>query len=136
LELSMNLVESLNIKYFRLEGDRFEAQMDLTPFHSQPFGLLHGGATTAFAETVAGLASNELIDGNKVAVGQNIVTYHFKPKKIEGHLRAHGVLMHKGRTSHVWQVEMHDENLLLISSVIVTNAIIVPEGASPPAHMF
>lgn len=136
MELSMNLVESLNIEYFRLEGDRFEAQMNLTPFHSQPFGLLHGGATTAFAETVAGRASNELIDGNKVAVGQNIVTYHFKPKRIEGHLRAHGVLMHKGRTSHVWRIEMHDENLLLISSVIVTNAIIAPGDGSPPAHVF
>lgn len=124
MELGKSLIESLNIEYLRQKGEQFEAKMNLTPFHSQPFGLLHGGATTAFAETVAGQASNELIGKEQVAVGNTVVTYHFKSKKIEGYLRANGVLMHKGRTSHVWRIEMYDENLLLISCVIVTNAIV------------
>lgn len=118
------MIDCLNIEYFRIHGDQFEAKMNLTQFHSQPYGLLHGGATIAFAETVAGQASNELIEQEQVAVGQNITTYHFKPKKTEGYLLAQGILMHKGRTSHVWQVEMHDENGRLISCVMVTNAIV------------
>lgn len=124
METEKNLIDYLNIEYFRTHGDQFEAKMNLTPFHSQPYGLLHGGATIAFAETVAGQASNEIIGQDQVAVGQNIMTYHFKPKKGEGYLRANGVLMHKGRTSHVWQVEMHDESSRLISCVMVTNAIV------------
>lgn len=124
MEPAKNLMESLNIEYFCPEGDQFEAKMNLTSFHSQPFGFLHGGATTAFAETVAGQASNGLIGPEQVAVGHHVVTYHFKPKKIEGYLCAKGVLMHKGRTSHVWRIEMVDENSLLISCVTVTNAIV------------
>lgn len=124
METEKSLIDCLNIEYFRIQGYQFEAKMNLTPFHSQPYGLLHGGATIAFGETVAGQASNELINQDQVAVGQNITTYHFKPKKVEGYLRANGVLMHKGRTSHVWQVEMHDENDRLISCVMVTNAIV------------
>lgn len=128
----MNLIEGLNIECFHMmeadrqadQADQFEAKMILTSFHSQPFGLLHGGATIAFGETVAGYASNKIIDENKVAVGSNIVAYHFRPKKIEGYILAKGILTHKGRTSHVWRIEMVDENERLISCVIVTNAIV------------
>lgn len=132
----MNLIEGLNIEYFHMveadqqadnpdqQADQFEAKMNLTSFHSQPFGLLHGGATIAFGETVAGYASNKIIDENKVAVGSNIVTYHFRPKKIEGYILAKGILTHKGRTSHVWRIEMYDEKNRLISCVIVTNTIV------------
>ncbi|AHF07907.1 PaaI family thioesterase [Desulfitobacterium metallireducens] len=124
----MNLIEGLNIEYFHMEpdqkADRFEAKMNLTSFHSQPFGLLHGGATIAFGETVAGQGSNAILDKDHVAVGSNVVTYHFRPKKIEGYILAKGILMHKGRTSHVWQIEMYDENDRLISCVNVTNTIV------------
>lgn len=128
----MNLVEGLNIEYFHRVEDQeadqkavqFNAKMNLTSFHSQPFELLHGGATIAFGETVAGYASNEIIEKDHVAAGSNVVAYHFKPKKCEGYLLAKGTLMHKGRTSHVWRIEMYDENDRLISCVIVTNAIV------------
>lgn len=128
----MNLIEGLNIEYFHMmeidqqadQADQFEAKMNLTSFHSQTFGLLHGGATIAFGETVAGYASNKIIGENKVAVGSNIVAYHFRPKKIEGYIIAKGILTHKGRTSHVWRIEMYDEKDRLISCVIVTNAIV------------
>jgi len=58
----MNLIESLNIEYIHLNGDSLEAKMNLTQFHSQPFGYLHGGATIAFGETVAGYASKQKIN--------------------------------------------------------------------------
>ncbi|KAF1084234.1 Esterase YdiI [Sporotomaculum syntrophicum] len=122
----MNLLESLNIEYFRLDpvNGEFEAKMNLTSFHSQPFGMLHGGATIAFGETVAAMASNCMIEKDKIAVGQTVVAYHFKPKKIEGYLLAKGILMHQGKRSHVWRIEMYDENELLISCVTVTNTVV------------
>lgn len=120
----MNLIEGLNIEYIHVDADRIEAKMNLTEFHSQVLGFLHGGATIAFGETVAGYASNQKIGGDQAAVGQTIVANHMRPKKIEGYILAKGKLMHQGRTSHVWGIEMYDENNILISNLTVTNVIV------------
>jgi len=120
----MNLIEGLNIEYIYVGTDKLEAKMNLNQFHSQAFGFLHGGAIISFGETVAGYASNQKIDKAQAAIGQNIVANHMKTKKIEGYIMAKGKLMHKGRTSHVWGIEMYDENNVLISYVTVVNAIV------------
>ena len=120
----MNLIEGLNIEYIRVYDNELQAKINLTEFHNQTFGYLHGGATIAFGETVAGYASNQKINKDQVAVGQTITANHLKAKKIEGYIIAKGKLMHKGATSHVWSIEMFDENNVLISYMTVTNAII------------
>ncbi len=120
----MNLVEGLNIEYIHLQDDALEAKMNLTSFHSQPIGLLHGGATIAFGETIAGHASTQRLPEGQTAVGQTIVANHMKAKPIGGYILAKGKLMHAGKTSHVWGIEMRDEKDVLISYVTVTNAII------------
>jgi len=120
----MNLIEGLNIEYIHANGGELEAKMNLTQFHNQTFGYLHGGATIAFGETITGYASIQIINKDQVAVGQSITANHMKPKKIEGYIIAKGKLMHLGKTSHVWSVEMFDENNVLISFMTVTNAII------------
>lgn len=120
----MNLIEGLNIEYMDVYDKGLEAKMNLTQFHSQPFGYLHGGATIAFGETIAGLASKEKINEDEIAVGQSITANHMKTKKIEGYILAKGKLVHMGKNSHVWNIEMFDENNRLISQVIVTNAIV------------
>lgn len=121
----MNLIEGLNIEYIHVDEFTVEAKMNLTKFHDQTFGYLHGGATIAFGETVAGYSSNKLINDKKIAVGQTITANHMKPKKIEGYIIAKGKLLHKGRLSHVWSIEMYDEYRILISHVTVTNVIIL-----------
>lgn len=120
----MNLIEGLNIEYINVYERTLEAKMNLTQFHDQTFGYLHGGATIAFGETIAGYASIEKINKDQVAVGQSIAANHMKPKKIEGYIIAKGKLIHRGKTSHVWSIEMIDENNVLISYVTATNAII------------
>jgi uncharacterized protein (TIGR00369 family) len=120
----VNLIEGLNIEYINVYEMTLEAKMNLTDFHDQTFGYLHGGATIAFGETVAGYASIKKINKAQAAVGQTITANHMKAKKIEGYIIAKGKLLHMGKTSHVWSVEMFDENNILISCVIVTNAII------------
>jgi uncharacterized protein (TIGR00369 family) len=126
----MNLIEGLNIEYIHVYDREFEAKMNLTQFHAQPFGYLHGGATIAFGEATAGYASIQKIDKSKVAVGQSITANHMKAKKIEGYVLAKGKLMHMGKTSHVWSIEMLDENSELIAFVTVTNAIIELQGSN------
>ncbi|WP_330651571.1 PaaI family thioesterase [Tepidibacter aestuarii] len=121
---SINLIEGLNIEYIRVNDNELEAKMNLTQFHDQTFGYLHGGATIAFGETIAGYASNKRINKNQVAVGQTITANHMKAKKIEGYIIAKGRIMHNGKTSHVWSIEMFDENNILISHITVTNSII------------
>ena len=74
----MNLIEGLNIEYIRVDTDKLEAKMNLTQFHSQNYGFLHGGAIIAFGETVAGYASNQKINEDQAAMGQTIVANHIK----------------------------------------------------------
>jgi len=120
----MNLIESLNIEYIHVYEKELEAKMNLTQFHAQPFGYLHGGATIAFGETISGYGSKNIINEDQMPVGQTITASHMKAKKIEGYILAKGKLIHKGRSSHVWSIEMFDEKGVLISYVTVTNAII------------
>ena len=122
----MNLIEGLNLEYIHVFERELEAKMNLTQFHNQTFGYLHGGATIAFGETITGYASLQKINKDQVAVGQTITANNMKPKKIQGYIIAKGKLIHMGKTSHVWSVEMFDENNVLISYMTFTNAIIKP----------
>ena len=93
-------------------------------FISNPQGYLNGGATLAFAEIAAGMMSNELIGADKFGVGQSITANHLRPVRCEGSLTAHGTLLVKGKTSHVWRFDMKDDAERLISQVTVTLAIV------------
>ena len=121
----MNLIEALQIEKPHMTSDTTcVAKMNLGDFHKQPQGYLNGGATLAFAEIVAGMMSNELIGADKFGVGQSITANHVRPTRCEGSLTAHGTLLVKGKTSHVWRFDMKDDAERLISQVTVTLAIV------------
>ena len=121
----MNLIESLQIEKPHMTSDTTcVAKMYLGDFHKQPQGYLNGGATLAFAEIAAGMMSNELIGSDKFGVGQSITANHLRPLRCEGVLTAHGTLLVKGKTSHVWRFDMKDDAERLISQVTVTLAIV------------
>ena len=121
----MNLIESLQIEKSYMTSDTTcIAKMNLGDFHKQPQGYLNGGATLAFAEIVAGMMSNELIGADKFGVGQSVTANHLRPVRCVGVLTAHGTLLVKGKTSHVWRFDMLDDAERLISQVTVTLAIV------------
>ena len=121
----MNLIESLQIEKPHMTSDTTcVAKMNLGDFHKQPQGYLNGGATLAFAEIAAGMMSNKLIGTDKFGVGQSITANHLRPVRCEGTLTAHGTLLVKGKTSHVWRFDMKDDAERLISQVTVTLAIV------------
>lgn len=121
----MNLIESLQIEKPHMTSETTcVAKMNLGDFHKQPQGYLNGGATLAFAEIAAGMMSNELIGADKFGVGQSITANHLRPVRCEGSLTAHGTLLVKGKTSHVWRFDMKDDTERLISQVTVTLAIV------------
>ena len=118
------LTEQLQIGASHLTETGFESSMAMNDFHAQPLGFLSGGATLAFAEVVCGMMSNELLGEGYFAFGQNVSAQHVRPTKAQGLLHAKGTLVHKGRTSHVWDVIMTDDEGKTISHITVTCAIV------------
>jgi len=118
------LSQSLGIIFLSTpEEDTCVAKMKVDERNRQPYGYLSGGASLAMAETVAGVGSLALCPGRK-ALGINVQAQHVKPA-LEGDIvTATAVIRHKGRTLHVWQVEIRNSAGDLVSNVSVTNYMI------------
>ena len=105
-------------------GDRVVATMPVDARTQQPFGILHGGASIALAETVASIGAISRIDREKfVAVGQEINGNHLRGKS-SGVVTAVATPVHLGRTSHVWSIEIRDESGQLVCISRCTLAIV------------
>ena len=99
------------------------ARMKVDERNRQPFGFLSGGASLALAENVAGVGSTALCKGC-ACVGIEVSGSHVKAVSEGDTVTAYAKLLHKGRTLHVWNVDIRDTCGELISSVRVTNYII------------
>ncbi len=94
----------------------------------QPFGILHGGASVALAETVASLGAWRSIDRMRfAAVGIEINANHLRAK-YDGEVRAVATPVHRGRTTQVWTVEIRDETDRLVCVSRCTLAIVPQRG--------
>ena len=100
------------------------AKMKVDHRNRQPFGYLSGGATLAMAETLAGAGSYCLCPEALACVGQNVHGNHIHPAKEGETVTATAQIIHKGKTSHIWQVDVRNDDGQLISSISVTNYII------------
>ncbi len=118
------LVGNLGIQYTYLSADRVEATMPVDRRTRQPPATLHGGATPALAETVAGLGSNVLCQPGEMAVGMQVSGNHVSSAHEGDSVIAVGTIIHKGRTSHVWNVDVFTSTGKLVSTVRVINCII------------
>lgn len=119
------LMETLGIKYVDAnpETGKLVATMPVGPQVYQPMQILHGGATVALAESVGSAASQMLIDPAKeAAVGLEISANHVKSART-GLLIATAECLHKGRTSHLFQIRVENEQGELISMVKLLNFI-------------
>ena len=117
MELNNTLLGSLGIEITQLEKGKVVATMPVDDRTRQPFGLLHGGASVALAETVASVGAFELVDKeNEVVVGLEINANHIKAKR-DGVVKAVGTVLHQGKTTMVWDIKITDEeeNLVCIS---------------------
>jgi len=121
---SGTLMENLGIHYTSASEGRVEAVMPVNNRTCRPFGALHGGATLALAETVAGLGSMLLCEPDQMSVGMQVSGNHVSPAYEGDTVRAEAVIVHKGRTSHVWDVNVYTVDNRLVSSVRVLNCII------------
>ena len=118
------LMQTLNIEYTDAGKDFLVAKMLVNSTVHQPMGLLHGGAIVALAESVGSAASMLFIDLEKEEVrGIEISANHLKSKR-EGIVFATARIIHKGRTLHLWEIKVTDENDNLISLCKLTNMVL------------
>ena len=119
------LMETLGIEYVDVapETGTLVATMPVDYRVYQPMRILHGGATVALAESVGSAASQLLIDPSKeAAVGAEISANHLKSART-GMLIATATCLHKGKSSHLFQIRVENEQGELISMVKLLNFI-------------
>ena len=114
------LMETLDIDYIDVGENFLLARMPVTPKVHQPDGVLHGGATVALAESVGSAAYYIFLDGKKFFVrGIEIAANHVKSIK-EGYVYARASMLHRGRTTQLWEIKVTDEEGKLISNCKLT----------------
>ena len=105
------------------EPDTCQARMKVDERNRQVFGFLSGGATLALAENLSGVGSMALCP-NKICVGINVSANPVKAVLEGDTVTATARILHKGRTLHVWHIEITNSAGELISAVDITNFIL------------
>lgn len=122
------MASTIGIELTLLSPDKVVATMPVDDRTRQPFGLLHGGASAALAETVASIGAFLNVDKDKqAAVGVELNANHIRGKR-EGIVTATATPLHRGRKIHVWEIRIEDEEKRLICAARCTLAIIDREG--------
>ncbi len=114
------LMETLDIEFIDVTEDTITARMPVTSKVHQPDGVLHGGASVALAESVGSAGAFIFLQEENVAIrGIEIAANHIKGIR-SGFVFAKGSMIHKGRTTQLWQIRITNENDELISLVKLT----------------
>ncbi len=127
-QLDRGMAATIGIELITLSPDKVVATMPVDGRTRQPFGLLHGGASAALAETVASLGAFLNIDKEKqAAVGLELNANHLRAKT-DGLVTATATPIHRGRRTHVWEIRIADEQDRLVCVSRCTLAIVDREG--------
>jgi len=114
----------LGIRVTEVGEDFVRGTMPVNEHTHQPFGVLHGGASVALAETIGSLASMMCVDtSEQLCLGQDINANHLRPVS-SGSVTATARAFHLGGRSHVWHIEIRDESERLVCVSRLTMAVI------------
>ena len=114
------LMETLEIEFIDVSEDTIVARMPVNSRVHQPDGVLHGGASVALAESVGSAGAFMFLGEENVAIrGIEISANHVKSVK-EGYVFANASILHKGRTTQLWQIRITNEANELVSLVKLT----------------
>jgi 1,4-dihydroxy-2-naphthoyl-CoA hydrolase len=120
--------QHLDIEFTEVGKDFLKGRMPVDHRTRQPYGLLHGGASVALAETLGSVGAAFVVDRSKyAAVGLEINANHVRGVR-EGFVTGIARPLHIGKTTHVWDIRIYDEKDKLVCVSRLTVAII----ASPP----
>jgi 1,4-dihydroxy-2-naphthoyl-CoA hydrolase len=123
------LIETLEMRAVELTADCTVFEMPVRPRVHQPMGTVHGGATAALAETAASIGAFLNCDDSHFAVGVELSISHLRPRE-SGTLRARAIPVRRGRTIHVWTIDVDDQNGERVAVARCTLAI-RPKGNAP-----
>ena len=119
-----NMGEHLEMKFTELGENFLKVTMPVDHRTHQPYGLLHGGASAALAETLGSVCSALVIDPEKfICVGIEINANHVRGVK-SGYVTGTCTPLHLGATTHVWDIRIHDERNKLVCVSRLTVAIL------------
>ena len=118
------LMETLQIRFIKATDNTLTAEMPVNPSVHQPMGLLHGGATAALAESVGSTASHIFVDIDAFEIrGIELSINHLRSKK-KGMVYAEAKPIHIGKTTHLWEIIVTDEDDKKIAHAKLTNIIL------------
>lgn len=114
------LMETLEIEFIDFTKNSITAKMPVNSRVHQPDGVLHGGASVALAESVGSAAAYIFLGSEKVQVrGIEIAANHVRSVR-DGEVFAKAEVIHKGRTTQLWQIRITDQQNQLISLIKLT----------------
>ncbi len=115
------LMEKLGVRFLEAGPDRVVASMPVDG-NTQPYGMLHGGATAALCETIASFGTAFLVGPTRRVVGIELNINHIRSVQ-EGTVTATGIPLHVGRSTAVWNMEVRDDQDRLVAVSRLTLAI-------------
>ena len=140
IEFPPDIVEMINarlggydvaqgLRFVSATPDEFVAELEITEHHLQPYGLVHGGVYSGMIETLCsvGAALNVFNEG-KTSVGLDNATSFLRGTR-SGTLRCTARPLHRGRRSHVWVADVHDDAGRHVASGRVRLMVLEPGDA-------
>jgi 1,4-dihydroxy-2-naphthoyl-CoA hydrolase len=118
------LIEHLGIEFTEIDHDFIRGTMPVDRRTRQPYGLLHGGASVALAETLGSMGATMCVDTREYqCVGQEINANHVRAART-GLVTGTARPVHLGGRSHVWAIDIVNEAGMLVCTSRLTIAII------------
>lgn len=125
------MIEHLGIEFIELGDDFLRARMPVDRRTVQPAGLLHGGASVALAETLGSAASFLCIDPVQFAVvGVEVNANHVRSVR-DGWVTGTARPIHLGKSTHVWEIRIVDEQERLVCISRLTMAVVSRDRRAP-----
>jgi len=119
------LIHHLGIKFTEIGTDYLAAIMPITQNLLQPMGIMHGGATCVLAETIGSVAANLCVDAQQyICVGLDLNINHIRQAKAGDIVTSIARPVHVGRTTHVWDIRIHNQEGKIIAISRLTVAVI------------
>lgn len=124
MDYKNTLIGALGIEFVEIGKGKVVATMPVNERTKQPFGYLHGGASVALAETVASVGAAAIIDQEReICFGLEINANHIRSKR-DGVVTAFADAVHVGKSTHVWEIKIKDEEDRLICTSRCTMAVV------------
>jgi 1,4-dihydroxy-2-naphthoyl-CoA hydrolase len=113
----------LDIEIFDVGDSFLSGKIPVNSKTTQPFGIIHGGANVVLAESLGSIASAHVINSEtEICFGQEVNASHIRPVS-SGFVTGTASPIHLGKRSHIWQIELKNDENKLCCFVKLTMAI-------------